>query len=237
MIPPPSHRAEFLSRSEWEPLARAFALRADAATAGHRERAPRHEKHPVEDFLYEYYETRPMRLRRWHPGIGVSLEDAPEQAANRYYVTHDGVTAVDPVAFWTARGRTIDYVESLMTATASRPARLGCFGLHEWAMVYRADETRHTVPLRLSAAATDRVVEDHNIVCTHLDAFRFFTPEAAPLNAQQLTRDASIANERPGCLHANMDLYKSRCHKNIISSRSSRQIRCRARSHAGMISA
>jgi hypothetical protein len=76
-------------------------------------------------------------------------------------------------------------------------------------MVYRADDDRrHPLPLRLGADATDRVVEEHKIVCTHIDAFRFFTPEAAPLNATQLTRGTQAANEQPGCLHANMDLYK-----------------------------
>ena len=208
VTPPPAPILVVLQRAAWEQRASAHAERADAATAGHRERAPRHEKDPVEDFLYEYYETRPMRLRRWHPGIGVALIDAPDHASSRYYATTDGATSVDADAFWAARGRTIDSVEALLRATASRPARLGCFGLHEWAMVYRADEKRHTVPLRLGAAATDRVVEEHKIVCTHIDAFRFFTPEAAPLNAVQLTRDTQVTHEQPGCLHANMDLYK-----------------------------
>ncbi|NYI40894.1 3-methyladenine DNA glycosylase [Demequina lutea] len=198
-----------LAREEWEPLARAHAARADAATAGHRERAPRHERHPVEDFVYEYYNTRPMRLRRWHPGIGLALEDAAEHAQWRHYTTRDGATFADAAAFWEARGRTVDYVDALLRATASRPARLGCFGLHEWAMVYRADDDRrHPLPLRLGRAGTDGVVEEHKIVCTHVDAFRFFTPEAAPLNATQLTRETQVASEQPGCLHANMDLYK-----------------------------
>jgi hypothetical protein len=208
-VTPSTHQAiRVLAREEWEPLARAHAARADAATAGHRERAPRHEKHPVEDFVYHYYGTRPHVLRRWHPGIGVALADAPEHAQWRHYTARDGITAVDARAFWASRGGTVDYVEALLRATASRPARLGCFGLHEWAMVYRADEKRHAVPLRLGAAATDLVVEEQKIMCTHVDAFRFFTPEAAPLNATQLTRETQAANEQPGCLHANMDLYK-----------------------------
>ncbi len=198
-----------LAREEWEPLALAHAQRADAATAGHRERAPRHQKHPVEDFLYEYYDTRPMRLRRWHPGVGVAIADAPDHAASRYYATSDGVTSVDPFAFLAARGRTVDYVEALLRATASRPARLGCFGLHEWAMVYRAgQELRHPLPLRLGRAGTDAVVESNPIACSHFDAFRFFTLEAAPLNTLQPTRATQIHLEQPGCLHANMDLYR-----------------------------
>lgn len=44
--------------------------------------------------------------------------------------------------------------------------------------------------------------------CSHYDAFRFFMPEARPLNRLQPTREASIDLEQPACLHANMDLYK-----------------------------
>lgn len=77
-------------------------------------------------------------------------------------------------------------------------------------MVYGADEAgrRHGLPLRLGSAGTDAVVEAHPLQCTHFDAFRFFTREAAPLNATQLTRETQVAWEQPGCLHVNMDLYK-----------------------------
>jgi hypothetical protein len=198
-----------LARDEWEPLARAHAARADAATAGHRERAPRHEKHPVEDFVYEYYSTRPMRLRRWNPGAGVVLEDAPEHASWKFYRTDSQRTSVDIDAFLEARGRGVDHIRRLLVATASRPARLGCFGLHEWAMVYRADDDRrHPLPLRLGQTGTDAVVEANPIACSHFDAFRFFTPQAVPLNAVQPTRATQINLEQPGCLHANMDLYR-----------------------------
>jgi hypothetical protein len=97
---------------------------------------------------------------------------------------------------------------ALLHATAARAPALGCFGLHEWAMVHRVDETRHPVPLRLGAAATDEVVESQRVSCSHFDAFRFFTPSAAPLNRLQPGRDDRPAYEQPGCLHATMDLYK-----------------------------
>jgi hypothetical protein len=57
------------------------------------------------------------------------------------------------------RRPTIDFVVGLLDATANRPAHLGCFGLHEWAMVYRAapGDLRHCgVPLRLGNAGTTR---------------------------------------------------------------------------------
>jgi len=78
-------------------------------------------------------------------------------------------------------------------------------------MVYRQtqDEVRHNAwPLRLGAAGTDAVVEASRIRCSHFDAFRFYTAPARPLNLLQPTRESQAANEQPGCLHANMDLYK-----------------------------
>lgn len=46
------------------------------------------------------------------------------------------------------------------------------------------------------------------LACTHFDAFRFFTPEAKPLNPVQLERTGQRSNDQPGCVHANMDLFK-----------------------------
>ncbi|MDN4482526.1 3-methyladenine DNA glycosylase [Demequina lignilytica] len=198
-----------LTRAEWEPLARAHSEAADALTAGHRERAGRAEKHAIEDFLFEYYGVRPSRLRRWHPGLGIVLEDAPEHARWTFYRDGARGTQVDVDAFLEARGRGLAHIVRLLEATASRPARYGCFGLHEWAMVYRAGvERRHPLPLRLGQDGTDAVVEANPIACSHIDAFRFFTPEARPLNQLQPTRETQVAMEQPGCLHATMDLYK-----------------------------
>ena len=76
-------------------------------------------------------------------------------------------------------------------------------------MVYHADEVRHRgVPLRLSGAGTDAVVESMPLRCTHFDAFRFFTSPARTRNSAQLSREMQQAAEQPGCLHAAMDLYK-----------------------------
>jgi hypothetical protein len=52
------------------------------------------------------------------------------------------------------------------------------------------------------------VVEERGVKCSHFDAFRFFTAPARPLNLLQPTRETQRENEQPGCLHANMDLYK-----------------------------
>ena len=62
-----------LAPAAWTARASAHAARADALTAARRERRSRHEKHPIEDFLFEYYPVRPAQLARWHPGVGVAL--------------------------------------------------------------------------------------------------------------------------------------------------------------------
>ncbi len=211
----PTTTATVLDAATWRALAGAHADRADALTAGHRERRSRHERHAVEDFLFEYYPATPGQLRRWHPGAGVSLAQGPDGPAPhgswRWYRTaDDGTVTLDADRFDDERGSTVRFVAGLLSATASRPAATGCFGLHEWAMVYRepAGSHRHALPLRLGEAGTDAVVEGHRIRCTHHDAFRFFTPDAVGLNTLTPTRETQTATEQPGCLHANMDLYK-----------------------------
>lgn len=106
------------------------------------------------------------------------------------------------------KGPLLHTVERMLRLTASRAGSFGCFGLHEWAMVYRQREHRHRVPLRLGEAATDAVVEAHELRCTHIDAYRFFTPDAVPRNHFAPTREAQAELEQPGCLHAGMDVYK-----------------------------
>ena len=197
-----------LSRAEWSARAEAHAERADALTAAHRARAARGEKHPVEDFLFTYYSYKPAILRRWHPGPDIVLADAGERAAWRWYRTTPEGMEVDAEAFRRERRSLYRGVVNLLRATLARPAQFGCFGLHEWAMAYRADEVRHAVPLRLGRDGTDAVVEAHDLKCTHFDAYRFFTPDAVPLNRTALSRDVQIDVEQPGCLHAGMDVYK-----------------------------
>jgi hypothetical protein len=200
--------AVVLSRRRWTGLEAEHHRRVDALLRGHLERARRGEEHPVEDFLFTYYSLRPARLRRWHPGAGVALLGADERVRWRDHRVVDGAVTVDVPAFLARRATTVQHVSTLLAATAERPAHLGCFGLHEWAMVYGEPERRHAVPLRLGQGGTDAVVERHRLRCTHFDAYRFFTPRGAPLNALRPTRESTVELEQPGCLHATMDLYK-----------------------------
>jgi hypothetical protein len=198
-----------LPEADWTARAAAYRRRVEEFVEPHLRRARVGKSHPVWDFLFRYYSLRPRQLRVWHPGFGVVLAGAARPYLDRAgYGPHpDGVT----VTFEHLRARvdTVEFIAELLRATASRSARLNCFGMHEWAMVYRAPTVRHgQIPLRLGAAETDAVVESMPLRCTHFDAFRFFTEPAAAMNAGTPSRRDQTEWEQPGCVHANMDLYK-----------------------------
>ena len=185
----------------------------------HLGRAARKEKHPVLDFLFRYYSFRPQQLLRWTPGWGIILSEAssrdfPESFGFRPTPrpVADGL-ALDIALFPKKRIPFLCWVFKVNQELLARQPRFSCFGLHEWAMLYRSGAPRHeTIPLRVPASTITQVIESHPLTCTHFDAFRFFSPEAAPLNGINLTRLTSTTHEQPGCLHASMDLYKS-CYK------------------------
>lgn len=198
-----------LGPADWRPRRDAHQARGAALGEARRARAAAGVREPIEDFLFTYYPFRLSALRRWTPGAGVALAEAEELLADaRFQRGADGlvrVVAPDDVQ----RGR-LAFARDLCVAVAGRPAFLGCFGLHEWAMVYRqAAERRHQGwPLRLGPEGTDEVVRSLPIRCSHHDAFRFFTPPARPLNKLSPDLDGRLANEQPGCVHVTMDLYK-----------------------------
>jgi hypothetical protein len=202
--------SEVLVEADWRAREESHRDRARRIVDSHADRARRGEAHPVWDFLFTYYRLRPRQLRRWHPGYGVVLagDGARTYLCRSGYGAHRaGVTVTR--AHLLARTETVAFIAGLLRATAARPARLNCFGLHEWAMVYRTKSVRHQqVPLRLGPSGTDALVESMPLQCSHFDAYRFFTAPAARRNAFDLTRDAQAATEQPGCVHANMDLYK-----------------------------
>ncbi len=200
---------QVLDEPGWRARAAAHRARVECWTGPHRARRRRHESHPVLDFLFTYYSLRPRELERWRPGPGIALRGGAAFGSVPGHVADGDVVRLDPAALPDRVLTTAAFVRSLLTATAARPPRLNCFGLHEWAMVYRSDSPRHRgVPLRLGAAGTDEVLESLPVHCTHHDAFRFFTDAARPRNALVPTRADQVAHEQPGCLHATMDLYK-----------------------------
>ncbi len=202
-----------LAEADWLERRRMHEERVRGWTDPHQARAMRGEKHPVYDFLFNYYAFRAAWLRRWHPGPDVTLAgDAAREYLrwSEYHETAEGVT-LNVNALKPHRRDFVTWLRDLIKVMDERPAFFGCFGMHEWAMVYRqtADEVRHNDwPLRFPPEELAQIVEATPLRCTHYDAFRFFTQPARPLNKSQPTRDGLHKNEQRGCLHANMDLYK-----------------------------
>ena len=197
---------------EWLPLAQAHRERVEPWISGRLARRPRGEKNAIEDFLFDYYPYSPSKLATWHPGYGVVLEGPeaePYLQRAGYRAEGDGATA--DIGSLDSRRDRLDLAIRILEGTSSRPAVTGCFALHEWAMTYRLtqEELRHAyLPLRVTAAQVAATVEAIGLRCTHIDAFRFYTPDAVPLNELQPTRATQPDLEQPGCLHASMDLYK-----------------------------
>jgi hypothetical protein len=209
----PTATTQTLPQETWKARREHHQQRVRNWTDPHKARALRGEKHPVYDFLFSYYSFRPVWLLRWHPGPGLALAgvDAREFLQWREYrETPEGV-AVDAQALPKHRREFASWVRGLLSAMQTRPPFFGCFGMHEWAMVYQQtpEQVRHnSYPLRFAPQEIARIVESSGPCCTHYDAFRFFTSAARPLNRYQPDRVTTAEFEQRGCLHANMDLYK-----------------------------
>lgn len=206
-------KATVLPEQVWTEMRRHHLDRIENLIGGYLTDRAQGAYHPVLDFLFTYYSFKPGHLKRWNPGFGVVLqgEASREYAEFAAYepVGEDGFTVRSTLL--PRRRSAIEFTLGLLSATQDRPPNLGCFGLHEWAMVYRggSDALRHgTVPLRLGHDGTDEVVDSMKLRCTHYDAFRFFTSDAVPRNSVPLEPTSRLEREQPGCVHASMDLYK-----------------------------
>lgn len=206
-------KEEHIPVEEWARRSREHRNVISPYTIGFRSRRTKGKSHPIHDFLFRYYTYSSTKLEKWHPGFGYTLECTSDSEVSEfldnplYERTKTGVSlkydAIRPREL-----KQLFWIKKLSEAIAEREPRYGCLGLHEWAMVYRAPDTRHDYPLRLSHNEISLFLENTTVCCSHFDAFRFFTKPAAPLNVLQPTADDRLKFEQGGCLHANMDLYK-----------------------------
>jgi len=205
-----------LTTADWRERVAAHRARAERHTLPARKRRDSGVPHPVEDFLFQYYPYPFALLEKWHPGIGVALEferispALSKPFSERDYSMADGALFADPELLPAKERERLQWIRSLLVATRDRAPNFACHGLHEWAMVYRGAEVRHekTTPLRLPQAEIDALVESRAICCSHYDAFRFFAGGSGAMNRLQPTLEDRVSLEQPGCVHANMDLYK-----------------------------
>lgn len=200
-----------MNREAWQARLCVHEQEVAALTDPYLDKRSRHVKDPILDFLFEYYKFRPSQLRRWSPGIGILLKEATSVSApalSELAFCEQGAF-LDPRLLPEKRVRSIHWILTLLEKTQRSKPSFGCLGMHEWAMVYRTEDIRHEqIPLRLPPEKVAEVVESRPLICTHFDAFRFFTEQARPLNRHKLSRDTFRETEQPGCLHTNMDLYK-----------------------------
>jgi hypothetical protein len=204
-------RSQRLARDEWIGRRSAHKERVRHWTQDRVTRANLNQKHPIFDFLFTYYSFRPAHLERWSPGADVVLEGCSRKEVDwpDDFRDCDGGVVIPGESFPAHRITYLAWASRYMQGIAQRPASFCCFGLHEWAMVYRSDNPRHEqVPLRVTPREIDSVVENSELRCTHYDAFRFFTPNATPLNKNALSRETTNLHDQRGCIHVTMDLYK-----------------------------
>jgi hypothetical protein len=151
---------------------------------------------------------------RWSPGVNNRL--SLNSSAKHAYLpeiselkVEENIAYINHNLFPEKLKRSTRWIYELLVKTNQSKPFFGCMGMHEWAMVYRAGQVRHSqVPLRLSDDEIAAVVESRPLLCTHFDAFRFFTDDAKPLNRNELSRETFQNTEQPGCIHTNMDIYK-----------------------------
>lgn len=197
-------------------VTRHLELVGSYAEAYVKRRSLRH-KHPVHDFLFTYYSFSPLKLKQWVPSIEESLESFPDIVTSYPWMTElwfkrkNDYLHLDRTRLNAHTLQLASFIANLCEQILQRPPRFGCFGLHEWAMVYKSslDDIRHSgYCLRLSPNELAAFVESQALCCTHYDAYRFFTQGARPRNTFTPRIENRLEMEQGGCLHANIDLYK-----------------------------
>ncbi|HEV3386173.1 MAG TPA: 3-methyladenine DNA glycosylase [Gemmata sp.] len=201
---------QLMSRSTWQAAKEAYLERVRPWADDRLQRMSRGQKHPVYDFLFEYYSFRPSHLLRWSPGTSIILEEAGrDDVCWSEFIQSGNGLSLSVSSFPDHRVSYLQWAVRYLRATLAKEPDFTCLGLHEWAMVYRDPDVRHPyVPFRLTREETDEFVESQSLHCSHYDAYRFFTPRALPRNRWELSRAATTEHDQPGCLHVNMDLYR-----------------------------
>jgi hypothetical protein len=200
-------------QSQWQQRAQNYLNDVSHWTVPFRKRRRKGNSHPVDDFLFVYYRYSSGQLEHWHPGANVRLHcpgGVPNHFSEKHYQTDGDVVYAVPALMDDKSKRRLQWTVDMLRKTEARKGNFSCLGLHEWAMVYRGHEVRHekTTPLRLPQHEIDAIVESRPLTCTHFDAFRFYAIDAKPLNKVEPTLGSRPELEQPGCIHANMDLYK-----------------------------
>ena len=147
-----------LTREVWEQRSCLHAQRVQPWIAPYLDQKSRQAKHPVYDFLFQYYSFRPGQLARWSPGPNVTIEAARiEDLPSSRKWWKRGADGWRLLPFPNARREHLEWAVRFLEATSTREPNFFCFGMHEWAMVHRESSIRHLdVPLRLERSEIAR---------------------------------------------------------------------------------
>ena len=161
--------------------------------------------HPIYNFLHTYYRYSTDSLLKYSPGllmvsnrlVGATQSDLDEGLLHDQYLVFDreGGARYDikELAGESKQSRkkldTLKRNLQILKSSSQRQPLFSCYGLHEWAMLYKNNEKhQNALDTRLSQEQIDAVVENNPLRCTHYDAFRFFAKDAQGLNRLPLTR-------------------------------------------------
>ena len=191
--------------------------------------------HPIYNFMHTYYRYSAEELKLFTPGANSPLDVlSPTDSVLLHPLFQHSVSsrasssssAVPPLAAppastveyrfpktlspegrfgWIQMAKARDVLKS---AASLNPPNFGCFGLHEWAMLYKGAAPKQPgLGLRVSQSTIDAMVEG-GVKCSHYDAFRFFHQDAKQFNAVSLVRETQASFEQAACIHVTMDLFK-----------------------------
>jgi len=214
---------DVIDLNKWTRIKREHEIRMSNLLGGN---LYKDHKHPIYNFMFRYFHFKESILFDYSPGSyvllqGVSSSEYRRDVRAMVVIPNSGIY-FDPTSLTFAPEQIKSYERTLLILERSmqKTPNFHCFGLHEWAMLYRPQVTSPTataalsmhqhLPLRLDLDAIAGVVEAHPLFCTHFDASRFFTAPAQPLNraSPAPTRANQPSSDQAGCLHTHMDLFK-----------------------------
>ena len=183
-----------LEPTSWQQQRKDHRQRISELIDDYLERRSHQRKDPVMDFLFEYYAFRPSYLKSWTPGLGTLLLEGSSADWRFEEMAHtQGNCYLDITYFDKDRISAAQWILDVLQKSADSKPSFGCFGMHEWAMVYKADRVRHDyLSLRMEKDELAEFVESRPLVCTHFDDFRFL-----PMRPSRKTGITSAATTLP----------------------------------------
>ena len=134
---------KILESVHWKQAMADHKDRVQEWTTPYKKRRSKTESHPVHDFLFSYYSYSIGRLESWHPPAGTHLEFSPTENkhipshfSENYYTKKGGYLFLDPTKS-VSRLNSHRWILQLLEHTQKNKPIYGCYGMHEWAMVYK----------------------------------------------------------------------------------------------------